>query len=121
MSWPAQLADLNPIELVWIELDRKVRAKQSTSVAHLWQLLQESWTELSSVLLQSLGERMPGICEAVTVRKSVILMKLLMCLFFYLYLMWLRKTYTHYNKKQTLWCLTCFMKNNTFRMRNKFS
>ena len=42
MSWSVQLEDLNPIELVSDELDRKVRTKQSTRVAHLWQLLQES-------------------------------------------------------------------------------
>ena len=42
MSRPTQSMDLNPIELVWDELDQKVRAKQSTSVTHLWQLLQES-------------------------------------------------------------------------------
>ena len=47
MSWLAQLADLNSIELVWDELNWKVRAKQPTSVAHLWQLLQKNWTELS--------------------------------------------------------------------------
>ena len=49
MSWPAQSADLNLIELVLDELDRKVRAKQPTSAAHLWQLMQESWAELSSI------------------------------------------------------------------------
>ena len=32
----------NPIEMVWNELDWKVWAKLPTSVAHLWQLLQES-------------------------------------------------------------------------------
>ena len=64
MSWLAQLADLNPIELVWVGLVWKVRAKQPTSMAHLWQLLQESWAELSSVYLQSLVERMPRIGEA---------------------------------------------------------
>ena len=41
MSWPAQSADLNPIELQWNELELKVRAKQPTSAAHLWQLLME--------------------------------------------------------------------------------
>ena len=41
MSWQAQSVDLNPIELVWDELDRKVKAKQPASVAHLWKLLQE--------------------------------------------------------------------------------
>ena len=65
MSWLAQSADLNPIELVWDELDQKVRAKQPTSAAHLGQHLQESWAELSSIYLQSLEERMLNICEVV--------------------------------------------------------
>ena len=53
MSLPVQSADINPIELVWDEPDRKVKTKQHTSAAHLWQLLRESWVELSSVYLQS--------------------------------------------------------------------
>ena len=51
MSWPVQSVNLNPIELVWDEFDQKVRAKQPTSVAHLWLLSQKSWVELSSVYL----------------------------------------------------------------------
>ena len=46
MFWLAQSADLNRIELVWDELDRKVRAKQTTSTDRHWELLQESWAEL---------------------------------------------------------------------------
>ena len=42
MSWPAQSTDLNPIELVCDEIDRKVRAKQPASAVHLRQLLEES-------------------------------------------------------------------------------
>ena len=61
MSWFVKSADLNPIELVWDELGRKVRAK----------LLQESLAEQSSVYLQSLLERMPRICEAVIAAKGV--------------------------------------------------
>ena len=51
MSWQVQSADLNPIELVWNELDQKVKAQQPTSGAHNWQLLKESLSELSSVYL----------------------------------------------------------------------
>ena len=46
MSFNRRLAgesvDLNPIELMWDELDRKVKAKQPTTADHLWQLLLES-------------------------------------------------------------------------------
>ena len=70
MSWPAHSVDLKHIELVWDELDRKVRTKQPTSAAHLWPLLQESYAELSSVYLQSLVEEMPRICEAVIAVKK---------------------------------------------------
>ena len=55
--------------MVWMELDRKVRAEEPTSKAHLWQHLQENLAELSSVDLQSLVERMPRIWEAVIVGK----------------------------------------------------
>ena len=57
-----QSADVNPIELVWDELDH--------IVAQLWQLLQESWAELSSLYLQSWVERMPRISEAVRATKG---------------------------------------------------
>ena len=67
---PVRSVDLNPIELLWDEIDWKVRAKQPTIMAHLWQLLQESWVELSSVYPQHLVERMPRICEAGKTAKS---------------------------------------------------
>ena len=70
MSLPVQSADLNPIELVWDELDRKVRTKQPTRAAHLWQLLLESWAELSSVYFQPLVEKMLRICETVIADKE---------------------------------------------------
>ena len=52
-------------EQVLDELERKISAKQPTTATHLWQLLQESWAELSSIHLPSLVERMPRISEAV--------------------------------------------------------
>ena len=64
-SWPEQSTHLNPIEMVWYELERKVRAIQPRSAAHFWQLLKKSWSELNSVYLQYLVEKMPRICEAV--------------------------------------------------------
>ena len=96
MFKPAQSMNLNPIELVWEEVDREVRAKQPISAVHLLYLLQESRAELSSVYRQSLAERMSRICEAVIATKGAILMnqKFKNFLWFNLYFMWLRKTCT---------------------------
>ena len=43
MTWPPQSPDLNPIEMVWDELDRRVKEKQPTSAQHMWELLQDCW------------------------------------------------------------------------------
>ena len=58
-------ADLNPIELLWEQLDRKVREKCPTSTSHLQELLQKASGEISSTYLEKLTARMPRICKAV--------------------------------------------------------
>ena len=70
MGWPAQSPDLNPIELIWDKLDRRVKAKQPTSATHLWELQQQSWEELSEEYLISIVERMPRVCSAVISAKG---------------------------------------------------
>ncbi|CDQ73639.1 unnamed protein product [Oncorhynchus mykiss] len=46
MTWPLQSPDLNPIEMVWDELDRRVKEKQPTSAQHMWELLQDCWESI---------------------------------------------------------------------------
>jgi transposase len=65
MEWPAQSPDLNPIELLWDEIDRTIRKKSPTSKSHLWQILQQSWSEINNVTLEKLVKRMPRLCKAV--------------------------------------------------------
>ena len=36
MTWPPQSPDLNPIEMVWDELDHRVKEKHPTSAQHMW-------------------------------------------------------------------------------------
>ena len=43
MTWPPQTSDLNPIEMVWNELDGRVNEKQPTSAKHIWVLFQDCW------------------------------------------------------------------------------
>ena len=46
MTWPPQSHDLNPIEMVWDELDCRVKEKQPTSAQHMWELLQVCWKSI---------------------------------------------------------------------------
>ena len=47
MTWPPQSPNLNEIDMVWDELDRRVKEKQST-VQHMWEVLQDYWKSISS-------------------------------------------------------------------------
>ena len=48
LSWPAQSSDLNPIEHLWDELERKVRVYKllSTNLNELYEILQEEWIKI---------------------------------------------------------------------------
>ena len=74
MKWLAKSPDLNPIELVWDELDRRVKAKQPTNATHLWELLQQRWEEVSEQYLISIVERILRVCLAVISAKVATLM-----------------------------------------------
>uniref|UniRef100_A0A8C8D755 Tc1-like transposase DDE domain-containing protein n=1 Tax=Oncorhynchus tshawytscha TaxID=74940 RepID=A0A8C8D755_ONCTS len=46
MTWTPQSPDLNHIEMVWDELDCRVKQKQPTSAQHMWELLQGCWKSI---------------------------------------------------------------------------
>lgn len=61
MEWPPQSPDLNPIELLWEELDRRVRNLKPTSLPNLWECLKDAWNDIQPQTLQKLVERMPRL------------------------------------------------------------
>lgn len=70
MQWPSQSPDLSPIELVWDELDRRVKSRCPTSSEHLWQLLENEWNKLDKDYFKKLINRMPRICEKIIKEKG---------------------------------------------------
>ena len=46
MTWPTETPDLNSIDMVWDELDRRVKEKQPTSAQHMGELLQHCWKSI---------------------------------------------------------------------------
>jgi len=66
-NWPSQSPDLNPIEHLWSESERRIRrcSKNVTSINELESALQEEWSKITSNVLMKLIESMPRRIEAV--------------------------------------------------------
>ena len=70
MTWPPQSPNLNPIEMVWNELDRRVKERQPTSAQHMWELLHDCCKSIPGDDLMKLVERMPRVRKAVIKAKG---------------------------------------------------
>lgn len=70
MVWPPQSPDLNPIELLWEELDRKIRISCPSSAEELWRQLQNAWSFIERDIINKLVKRMPRLVEAVIKKKG---------------------------------------------------
>ena len=52
--WPSQSPDLNPIEDLWAELKKHVRARRPTNLTQLHQFCQVEWAKFTQLIVGSL-------------------------------------------------------------------
>lgn len=65
MNWPSQSPDLNPIEHMWEELERRLRHKRAKNADEKYQQLKEEWERIPQAVIDALIESMPRRCQAV--------------------------------------------------------
>jgi len=70
LDWPSQSPDLNPIEHLWNEIDRRLRKLPSpiSSKTNLWEQIQTVWNEIPqdfcAKLITSMPERVQDVIKA---------------------------------------------------------
>jgi hypothetical protein len=72
MDWEAQSPDLNPVEHLWDELERRLcsRPQRLTSLTALATDLQEEWAAIPLETFRHLVESLPGRVRAVIKAKG---------------------------------------------------
>ena len=70
LEWPSQCPDLKPIEKLWTELKKRVRARRPTNLTQLHQLCQEKWAKIHPTYCGKLMEGYPKCLTLVKVFKG---------------------------------------------------
>src|SRR5262249_22255094 len=72
MKWPAQSADLNPIEHLWWYLKRRLDEYEEPpkSLTELWECCQVDWDKITKETCQNLIESMPRRVAAILKAKG---------------------------------------------------
>ncbi len=70
LEWPPQSPDLNPIEQLWEELDRRCKGQNTTIPAQKLEILQREWANTPKEKLTKLVDLMPDRYKAAIAAKG---------------------------------------------------
>ena len=65
VSWPSQSPDLNPIENLWSEVERRLKGRKYKEPNGLFNAVAQAWATIEKDRLEKLVESMPRRCKAV--------------------------------------------------------
>uniref|UniRef100_A0A8R1IFD0 DDE_3 domain-containing protein n=1 Tax=Caenorhabditis japonica TaxID=281687 RepID=A0A8R1IFD0_CAEJA len=65
LEWPSQSPDLNPIEHMWEELERRLKRVRASNVNQIFAQLEAAWKSIPMTVVQTLLDSMPRRCQAV--------------------------------------------------------
>ena len=65
LEWPAQSPDLNPIENLWCEAERRLGGHKFKKSDELFNAVRKAWESIPKSRLEKLVESMPRRCQAV--------------------------------------------------------
>ena len=70
LDWPSQSPDLNPIEHLGEELDRRCKSRNPSNKDELFEMLKKEWCNIPVSTLMKLVDSMPRRCSAVIKAKG---------------------------------------------------
>ncbi|CAM4869662.1 unnamed protein product [Rotaria socialis] len=65
LKWPPQSPDLNPIEHIWDELERRLKPHSPKNKNELWNIMQKEWNGIGRELTSKLADSMPNRLQEV--------------------------------------------------------
>uniref|UniRef100_A0A8R1I351 Laminin G domain-containing protein n=1 Tax=Caenorhabditis japonica TaxID=281687 RepID=A0A8R1I351_CAEJA len=65
LEWPSQSPDLNPIENMWEERERRLKVVRASNAKQKFAQLEAAWKSIPMTVVQTLLDSMPRRCQAV--------------------------------------------------------